>query len=63
MSPIIKRSGFAIGLVACAGLAGAALFGNATADTLPPVTRLAQVAPQMTPASTNAGRKAMLLKY
>ncbi len=63
MSPMIKRGGFAMGIVACAGLAGIALLGNATADTLPPATRVAQAAPQPLSATPTAARKAMLVQY
>ena len=62
MSPMIKRGGFAMGIVACAGLAGIALLGNATADTLPPATRVAQAAPQPLSATPTAARKDMLVQ-
>ncbi len=66
MAHITKRSGLAVAVVAAAGLAGFALLGNATADTLVPVTTSAAIAatpPVSGSAMPTADRKHLLQQY
>jgi mono/diheme cytochrome c family protein len=63
MTPMMKRGGLAAGIVAAVALAGFALLGNATADTLAPVTSSAAAAAPAGSAVAAADRKHMLQQY
>src|ERR1700688_4087342 len=64
MSPFVGRSGFAVGVLALAGLVGFELFGGAAAE---PVSAPAQLASNVpiggTSPATPADHKKMLMQY